>query len=81
VVAGMRNLHQQLVAVLRTEGLEPIEAAGAAFDPELHEAVSGGGDGHLVVTTEARRGYTLNGRVLRPTLVEVAAEDMSEGEA
>ena len=81
VLAGMRNIHQQLMAVLRAEGLEPIDAAGLPFDPERHEAVAGGGDGHLVVTAEARRGYTLKGRVLRPTLVEVAAEDVSEDEA
>jgi len=77
VVAGMRNIYQQLVSVLRAEGLEPIEAVGQPFDPERHEAVAGGGDGHLVVTSEARRGYTLKGRVLRPALVEVAAEDVS----
>ena len=81
VLAGMRNIHQQLMAVLRAEGLEPIEAAGRPFDPEHHEAVAGGGDGHLVVTAEARRGYTLKGRVLRPTLVEVAAEDMGGDDA
>jgi len=81
IVAGMRSIHQQLMAVLRAEGLEPIEAAGKAFDPEHHEAVAGGGDGHLVVTAEARRGYTLRGRVLRPALVEVAAEDVSGEEA
>jgi molecular chaperone GrpE len=81
VVAGLRNIQQQLLTVLRAEGLEPIDAAGSPFDPVLHEAVSGGGDGHLVVTAEARRGYTLNGRVLRPTLVEVAAEDVSGDEA
>ena len=81
VVAGMRHIHQQLMAVLRNEGLEPIEAVGKPFDPALHEAVSGGGDGHLVVTAEARRGYTLKGRVLRPALVEVAAEDVSGDEA
>jgi len=81
VVAGLRNIHQQLMSVLRAEGLEPIQAVGQPFDPVLHEAVSGGGDGHLVVTAEARRGYTLKGRVLRPALVEVAAEDMSGDEA
>lgn len=81
ILTGMRNIHQQLMAVLVAEGLEPIAAAGTPFDPERHEAVAGGGDGHLVVTTEARRGYTLKGRVLRPALVEVAAEDVSGGEA
>jgi len=43
-------------------------------------AAAGGGDGHLVVTSEMRRGYTLNDRVIRPTLVHVAAEDVGQGE-
>jgi molecular chaperone GrpE len=77
VMAGMRSIQQQFMAVLQAEGLEPIQAVGRPFDPEQHEAVAGGGDGHLVVTSEARRGYTLKGRVLRPALVEVAAEDVS----
>jgi molecular chaperone GrpE (heat shock protein) len=32
-----------------------------------------------VVVAEVRRGYTFNGRVIRPALVQVAAEDLSEG--
>lgn len=75
LVAGLRGTHLQLLDALAQEGLEPIAADGARFDPEFHEAVSGGGDGHLVVTGVMRRGYTLNGRVIRPSLVQVAAED------
>jgi molecular chaperone GrpE len=80
LVAGLRGTHQQLLDALAQEGLAPIAAVGMPFDPEYHEAVAGGGDGHLVVTAEMRRGYTLNGRVIRPTLVHVAAEDLSGGD-
>lgn len=75
LLAGMQSTHQQLMAVLEREGVGVIAAAGAPFDPAVHEAVSGGGTGHLVVTAEMRRGYTLGDRVLRPALVAVAADE------
>ena len=68
---GMRGTHAQLMDALGKEGLVPITAAGEPFDPAVHEAVAGGGDGELHVAQELRRGYTLQGRVLRPSLVIV----------
>lgn len=75
LVAGMRGTYHQLMDILGKEGLEAIAAAGEPFDPEVHEAVSGGGDGELVVVAELRRGYVLKGRVIRPTLVAVGPRD------
>jgi molecular chaperone GrpE len=75
LVKGMQSVYHQLIDVLAAEGLQPIPAVGEAFDPTVHEAVAGGGDGDLRVTTEMRRGYTLRGRVLRPALVAVAGEE------
>ncbi len=80
LLAGIRSTHRLLADVLAREGLEPIPAIGLAFDPAVHEAVSGGGTGHLIVTAEMRRGYTLRGRVLRPSLVAVAADDPGGGD-
>ncbi len=73
LVAGMRSTYHQLVDVLRKEGLEPIDALGEPFDPEVHEAVASAaeGDGSLVVSDELRKGYRLRGRVIRPALVAV----------
>jgi molecular chaperone GrpE len=71
---GMRSTHLQLLETLARVGFEPIPAAGEHFDPKVHEAVSGpggDGDGELVVSAELRRGYTLHGRVIRPSLVAV----------
>lgn len=76
--AGIRSTHQQLLDVLRAEGLEVVGATGKPFDPEVHEAVAGGGTGHLVVGEELRRGYLMRGRVIRPALVAVTASDPSE---
>jgi len=72
VLAGVRGTFHQLVDVLSKEGLEIIPTVGEEFDPQVHEAVAGGGDGDLVVSQELRRGYTLKGRVLRPAMVVVA---------
>ena len=73
ILDGMRGTYDALMAALTKEGLEPIVAAGAVFDTAVHEAVGGavGGDGELIVAQELRRGYTLAGRVIRPSLVMV----------
>ena len=78
LLTGLQSTHQLLAGVLAGEGLEPIAALGHPFDPVQHEAVSGGGTGHLVVTAEMRRGYTLRGRVIRPALVAVAVAEPGE---
>jgi molecular chaperone GrpE len=80
VLAGVRGTFHQLVDVLGREGLEMVPGAGSPFDPNYHEAVGGGGDGELVVARELRRGYSLKGRVVRPALVIVAAEEDGQAE-
>jgi molecular chaperone GrpE len=75
MLGGMQGTYQQLMTVLAAEGLAVVPSVGEPFDPAVHEAVMGGGDGHLVVTAEMRRGYTLGGRVIRPAMVQVADED------
>lgn len=78
VLAGVRGTFHQLLDVLSKEGLELIPAVGEEFDPQVHEAVAGGGEGDLMVSQELRRGYTLKGRVLRPAMVVVAPR-LAEG--
>jgi molecular chaperone GrpE len=70
---GMVSTRAQMLETLAREGFEPIPAAGELFDPKVHEAVSGPGDGEgdLVVDAELRRGYAMRGRVIRPSLVTV----------
>ncbi|MDQ3782160.1 MAG: nucleotide exchange factor GrpE [Actinomycetota bacterium] len=75
IMDGLRSTHDQLMVTLGREGLERIPSTGQPFDPAVHEAVAGGGDGDLVVTADLRRGYTLRGRVIRPTLVTVGHQD------
>lgn len=61
--------------LLRQRGVGEVEAAGKPFDPTVHEAVAREEDPAVAtptVTAELQRGYTLNGRLLRPALVKVA---------
>lgn len=72
---GMSSTRDLLLSTLAQEGLEPIEASGAPFDPTLHEAAQmADGTGTMVVAAEFRRGYQLKGRVIRPALVAVGYE-------
>ncbi len=74
-VDGMDLIARKMRAILEAEGLKSIEALGKPFDPHLHEAVvheetDRYEDG--LVIGELQKGYMLNDRVLRPTLVKVA---------
>lgn len=79
LLGGMAGVHAQLLDVLRREGVEPIQALGVAFDPEVHDAVSApsDGEGNLTVIGEIRRGYRTRSKVLRAALVAVGYEAAS----
>ena len=70
---GVELVFAKLADALRAEGLQRMDAEGAPFDPEQHEALmqTGEGDGDLVVADVLRPGYTLRGRVIRPAGVRV----------
>jgi molecular chaperone GrpE len=70
---GVEMVYAKIADILRSEGLEPIEAKGKPFDPELHEALfqSGDEEGEPYVADVLRPGYTLKGKVLRAAGVKV----------
>lgn len=58
-------------------GIEELDPAGEPFDPEFHEAISMQPSEDVEpgsVVTVVQKGYSLNGRLLRPAMVVVAAE-------
>jgi molecular chaperone GrpE len=72
---GVELIHTKLHELLRKHGVTPIEALGADFDPNLHQAVVQEDspehrDGEVI--GELRRGYMINDRLLRPAMVRVA---------
>jgi molecular chaperone GrpE len=75
LVHGLHGIHTQLMGVLEKAGLERIEADGARFDPNEHEAVmQDAGEGEPHVAETMRTGYRLNRRVIRPSMVRVTRE-------
>lgn len=75
LLEGMEMVRKKLWKVLSCEGLYPIEAIGKPFDPHVHESVQEIETcDHPVgmIVQEVRKGYVLNDKVLRPSLVKVA---------
>jgi len=76
LLSGVRMTYDLFLSELRKFGLEQLPAQGGAFDPSLHEAiasVSSPGMPGGTILAEARKGYLLHGRLLRPAQVTVAA--------
>ena len=73
---GLDLVLRRFQDTLKRQGLVEIEADGAPFDPRLHEAVqetpAGPGQREGDVAEVLRRGYLLDGRVIRPATVTVA---------
>jgi molecular chaperone GrpE len=72
---GVELIHKQMLEMLRKRGVTPIEALGADFDPNVHEAVTHEeSDQHREgeVMEELQRGYKVGERLLRPAMVKVA---------
>ncbi len=76
---GVEMVLKRLSSILSKEGVERIPGIGSKFTPELHEAAlrvpSDEDDGTIV--EEIRSGYTLKGRVLRPSIVKVSEKQSS----
>ncbi len=71
---GVEMVQRTLMEALVKEGLEVIEAIDQPFDPNIHQAVMTGADSEKesgIVLQELQKGYMLNGRVIRPAMVQV----------
>jgi molecular chaperone GrpE len=80
---GIEMVHGQLKSTLKDAGLEEIDAAGKVFDPAWHEAVSQKETNEVPegqVVEQARKGYKLNERLLRPANVVVAKAPGADAE-
>ena len=78
-VEGILLIYRKLRATLEAQGLEEIKALGEDFDPNLHEAMMYGEGDDGKVIEELQRGYKLNDRVIRPTMVVVGKKGETEG--
>ena len=72
---GVHMILDQLLGVLKESGVEPVDAMGQLFDPNLHEALSQEETTEVeegIVVQQVQRGYKLNDRLVRPARVVVA---------
>jgi len=72
---GVELIHAKLNDLLKKHGVRPMDAVGADFDPNLHQAVMqeespGRRDGEVI--EEMQKGYMMGDRLLRPAMVKVA---------
>lgn len=74
LVKGIQIIYDQLIEILKSHSVEQIKALDEPFDPAVHEAMTQQTDAEKeenVVLEEFQKGYTLNGRVIRPSKVIV----------
>jgi len=84
IAQGIRNTAAGFNKALAAAGVEPIEAVGEKFDPEMHEAVdtvevAEADDGRVVA--QHTRGYKIGDRLLRPARVRVGRFSAKAGQA
>lgn len=80
-IGGLALIQRKLRMTLEQEGVEVIETEGQFFDPQLHEAVTyeeaeGFEEGQII--GELQKGYKLGERVLRPSMVRVARQEVDK---
>ncbi len=71
---GIALIRKQFEDVLKKHGIAEIEALGKPYDPNLHEAIlqkEHKGPENVIIE-EMQKGYTLHGRVIRPSMVIVS---------
>jgi len=76
LISGIEMIRKSLSDLLKDYGVESIEAVGQIFDPIMHHAVmteAAEGVAPETVLDEFQKGYTLNQKVIRPSMVKVAA--------
>src|SRR6266516_3396198 len=76
IYSGMVLVQKQLSDLLAENGLQPIEAEGKTFDPNLHEAIAHEPSNEYpeeIVLRQVRRGYRFKDRLLRPAKVVVSS--------
>jgi len=74
LMQGMEMVYRSVLEALKQEGAVPIESVGKEFDPQYHQAIMQAEDenyGSNIIVEEFQKGYVLNDRVIRPSMVKV----------
>ncbi len=78
---GLDAILKNMNSFLAEYGVAHIDALGEIFNPKLHEAISVKEDPSLdndTITAEIRKGYILQNRVIRPSLVEISKKSKND---
>lgn len=81
LIDGLELTMKEFRGVFEKHGVQSVESVGQLFDPSKHHAVAmieSDTHGDNVIVEEFRKGYLLNDRVLRPSLVSVAKKKDGE---
>lgn len=73
-----QGLYKQMVEILKGLGVETVATVGAAFDPNIHEAIAREANDDVpdqTVLQEFRKGFQMGDRLLRPAMVQVSFTD------
>lgn len=84
LIQGVELTLKEFHKILKNYGVEEIEALGKPFDPQIHHAMSQivrTDVDEMTVVEEYRKGYKLNDKVIRPSLVAVSKRSEEEPEA
>lgn len=76
MLEGLNLTLKEFLRILDKFNVRPIEAIGQPFNPQMHEAIMQEATDRLpenTIVREMQKGYTINERLLRPSLVVVAA--------
>ena len=74
IIDGIEVVKKDLVSIFKKNGIEPIECNNSKFDPNFHQAMLEIEDDTKeagIVVQEIQKGYMMNNRLLRPSLVGV----------
>lgn len=75
IAEGVELTLKSLLDVMKKYHVEPVDPMGEPFDPQLHQAMSMVENPDVepnTVTAVMQKGYTLNGRLIRPAMVMVS---------
>lgn len=75
VIEGLEGILKNFDSLLKSEGVMEIETIGTPFDPNVHDVIGFSHEEEIeenIITKEIRKGYMLNNKVLRPSLVLIS---------
>jgi molecular chaperone GrpE len=81
LIQGVEMTLKKLEKVLKNEGVIPIECSNKPFNPSKHNAIDKIEKSDLedcTVIEEIRKGYVMNEKVIRPSIVKIAVKPLSK---